>query len=177
MERRLKRRVAQKNNFLFKNKIMEDDDFNLDDFSNEENDDFEQKQKNKRSQPIYLKAVDIFRTVEALASSLSGDDKEMYVDTLRESAMMLAPKIAGVIGGDSWILSMQNAAIIRYHAEYLLTATSGLKAFTKADKDYVKVLRDDMEEFRELFKEWVKTFEKIEKEDWDEDEWGLFVRQ
>ncbi len=156
---------------------MDDDDFNLDDFSDGEDDDFERMQKNKRHQPIYLKAVDIFRTVEALAASLKGDDKEMYMDTIRESAMMLAPKIAGVIGGDSWVLSMQNASIIRYHAQYLHTSTSGLKVFTKADKDYIKVLRDDMEEFRELFKEWVSTFAKMEKEEWDEDEWGLFVRE
>ena len=155
---------------------MEDDDFNLDDFSDEEEDDFERKQKNRKNQPLMLKAMEIFRTVEALASSLKGRDKDMYANTLRESGMMLAPKIAGVIGGDSWVLSMQNASIIRYHAQYLHTATSGLKAMTKADKDYIKVLRDDMEEFRELFKEWVKTFDKIEKKDWDEDEWGLFVR-
>ena len=42
------------------------------------------------------------------------------------------------------------------HAEWLMSATSGLKAMTKADKDYVKFLRTEMEELRDLFNAWVK---------------------
>lgn len=155
---------------------MEDEDFNFEEPSDEEREEFEREEKKRRNHPLFLKAKEILTTVDALAMTLTGRDKTMYAHTLRESAMMLAPKIAGAMGSESWILCMQNAAIIRYHAQYLHTATSGLKTMTKADKDYIKVLRDDMEEFRELFKEWVKSFDKIEREEWDEDEWGLFIR-
>jgi len=120
--------------------------------------------------------MEVLKTTSALVESLSDEDKEFYERTLMESAYTLAPKIAGVMGSESWILSMQNASIIRYHAEYLLTSTSGLRIFTKAEKDYVQVLRTEVEEFRELFKEWVQTFKKLEQEEYV-DEWGLFLRE
>lgn len=160
---------------------MDDDDFdfNLDDLSPEELEELTKEQQRKDKQiktsPVFIKANDIFDTVTALSESLSEEDREFYESTLIESAMMLSPKIAGAMASESWLLSMQNAAIIRYHAEYLHTSTSGLKMFTKAPKEYVQVLRDDMEEFRELFKEWVKSFKNLENEDY-RDEWGLFIR-
>ncbi len=157
----------------------DDFDFNFDDLSPEEMEELEKEQKEKdkrmRTSPVFIKAKDVLNTVRALIESLSEEDREFYESTLIESAMMLAPKIAGAMGSESWLLSMQNAAIVRYHAQYLLTSTSGLKIFTGAQKEYVQVLRTEMEEFRELFKEWVNSFDKLENEDYT-DEWGLFIR-
>lgn len=159
---------------------MEGWDFNYDELSEEEKEELEREEKAKkqaiRTSPVYKKASEIYNTVSALVESLPEKDKEFHQCILLESAMMLAPKIAGAMSSESWLLSMQNAAIVRYHAEYLHTSTSGLRLFSKVEKDYVKVLREDMEEFRELFKEWVKTFEKLEHEDYT-DEWGLFIRK
>jgi len=161
---------------------MEDDNdfnFNFDDLSDEEKEEIEREEKARRAaiknNPAYKKAMEIYETVNALVESLDEDGKEMYKSILLESAIMIAPKIAGAIGSESWLLSMQNAAIVRYHAEYLHTSTSGLRMFTKAQKDYVKLLRTEIEEFRELFKEWVKTFHKLDHEEYT-DEWGLFIR-
>lgn len=162
---------------------MEDDDdfdFNFDDLSDEEKEEIEKQQREERqaleTSPIYIKAFEIYNTVNALVESLSDDDKEFYQSILLESSMILAPKIAGAFGSESWLICMQNASIIRYHAEYLHTSTSGLRLFTKAQKEYVQLFRTDMEEFRELFKEWVKTFDKLEHEEYV-DEWGLFLRK
>lgn len=162
---------------------MEDDDdfnFNFDDLSDEEKEEIEKQQREERhaleTSPIYIKAFEIYNTVNALVESLSDDDKEFYQSILLESSMILAPKIAGAFGSQSWLICMQNASIIRYHAEYLHTSTSGLRLFTKAQKEYVQLFRTEMEEFRELFKEWVKTFDKLEKEEYV-DEWGLFLRE
>ncbi len=157
----------------------EDFDFNFEALTPEEMEELEKEQKKRdkkiRTSPVFKKANEVLRTVTALIESLSEEDRKFYESTLTESAMMLSPKIAGAMGSESWLISMQNAAIIRYHAAYLHTSTSGLKMFTSADKDYVQLLRTDMEEFRELFKEWVKSFEKLEDEDYT-DEWGLFIR-
>ena len=150
-----------------------DEDFIFDD---PDDDEFERRQKRRKNLPIYKKALEIAKTARLLASTLNGHDKEMYEYHLNESAMIIAAKLAGAIGGGSWLVAIQNAAIVRSHAEWMLTATSGLKHMTKADKNYVKVLRADMEEFRELFKDWVTELHKMEKEDFDEDEWGLFIR-
>lgn len=162
---------------------MEDDDdfdFNFDDLSDEEKEEIEKQQREERqaleTSPIYIKAFEIYNTVNALVESLSDDDKEFYQSILLESSMILAPKIAGAFGSESWLICMQNASIIRYHAEYLHNSTSGLRLFTKAQKEYVQLFRTDMEEFRELFKEWVKTFDKLEHEEYV-DEWGLFLRK
>lgn len=144
-------------------------------FDEEGDNDFERFQRRKKNLPIYKKALEISHTVHALNACLKGRDKEMYAYHLSESSLILPAKIAGAIGSGSWLISMQNAAIVRYHAEWLLSATSGLKAMTKADKDYVKVLRTEVEEFQELFREWVKEIQKIDKDDFD-DEWGLFIR-
>ena len=161
--------------------MEEDDDFdfNFDDLSDEEKEEIEKQQQEERhaleTSPIYIKAFEIYDTVNALVESLSDEDKEFYQSILLESSMMLAPKIAGAFGSNSWLICMQNASIIRYHAEYLHTSTSGLRLFTKAQKEYVQLFRTEMEEFRELFKEWVKTFDKLEHDEYV-DEWGLFLR-
>jgi hypothetical protein len=99
----------------------------------------------------------------------------MYESTLLESAYILVPKLAGAIGSESWHICMSNAAIIRYHADYLLTSTSGLRYFTNAEKDYVALMRKEMLELQKLFKEWILECNKLDREDY-EDEWGLFLR-
>jgi len=155
---------------------MNEDDFNFDDdFSDDDQDDFEKERNQTRSSPLFKKAMEIVNTVSALVESLDDEDKEMYEQLLLESAYILAPKIGGAMGSGSYIICMQNASIIRYHAEYLLTSTSGLKMFTNAKKDYVQVLREDMLEFQSLFKEWVSAFSQLGKEDYT-DEWGLFLQ-
>ena len=162
--------------------IMDDDDdfnFDFEDLTPEEQEElereFRERQDKIKRHPLRIKGNEIYEVVSAFIESLSGDAKEMYASTLMESALIINGKLAGAMSGDHWLLCMQNASIIRYHAEYLHTSTSGLKAFTDADADYIKVLRTTMQEFRELFKEWVKTFDSFEKEDY-EDEWGLFLR-
>jgi hypothetical protein len=162
---------------------MDDDDdffdFNYDDLSDEEKEEidreYQAERKAIRTSPLFRKANEIYSTVSALVESLSDEDKNFYQSILLESASILAPKIAGAMGSGNWIICMQNASLIRYHAEYLLTSTSGLKLFTKAEKDYIQLLRIDMEEFRELFKAWVATFAKLDREEYT-DEWGLFIR-
>ncbi|HWY12784.1 MAG TPA: hypothetical protein VN026_15730 [Bacteroidia bacterium] len=144
-------------------------------FDDPDDDEFERLQKRKKNLPVFKKALEIAHTVNALNVCLKGRDKEMYAHHLSESSLILGAKIAGAVGSGSWLIAMQNAAIVRYHAEWLLTATSGLKTMTKADKDYIKVLRNEMEEFRDLFNEWVKEIHKMDKDDF-EDEWGLFIK-
>lgn len=158
----------------------DDMDFNFDDLSPEENEELgkeiERERKRTFGHPLMKKATEIYKIVHTLNETVDEEDRERYMGTMYESAIMLAPKIAGAMGSKSWQICMQNAAIIRYHAEYIRIGTNGLKVFTKTDPSYIKMLRSEMEEFRELFKAWVKTFDQLEQEDY-EDEWGLFVRK
>lgn len=164
----------------------DDDDFNFDyeSLSEEEKAEIEKEMREKDEQrdnhPLFKKANDIIDLVTAIVESLPEGVKEIYESTLTESAYMLAPKLAGAMGSESWLICMQNGALIRYHAEYLLTATSGLKMFMEEDdvkinQDYIALMRKEMLEFQKLFVEWTKEFNKLEREEYT-DEWGLFLR-
>jgi hypothetical protein len=158
----------------------DEDDFDFnDDMSDEEQNEFEreyeEEKKRRKNHPLVIQGEEIYNTVSAIVECIPDEDREVYASTLMESAMIIPAKIAGAVGCDSWLLSMQNAAIIRYHAEYLLTSTSGLKIFTKTDKDYIKILREEMTRFREIFSEWVQEIHKIPDDEYP-DEWGLFIR-
>ena len=161
---------------------MEDEfNFDFEDLTPEEKEELEQEEKKRKAyinnHPLFMKAQEIPETVSALLESFPEEEmRKMYASTLTESAMMLAPKLAGAMGSNSWLLCMQNASLIRYHAEYLLTSTSGIQLFFEnADKDYVQVLRDDMLEFRALYNEWMKEIRQLDEEEYT-DEWGLFLR-
>jgi hypothetical protein len=66
---------------------------------------------------------------------------------------------------------MEIAAIIRKAARELSTYCTGLAMCGYKNTDYLQLLRDEIEEFRVLFAEWVKTFDQ-----WNYliDSWGLF---
>jgi hypothetical protein len=135
-----------------------------------------EEEKKRKNHPLTRQAEEIYQVVSALLDRAPDEeDLSIYAEPMRDSAMIIPVKIAGAMGSGSWLLSMQNAAIIRSHAEYLLTATSGLKYEAKIDQQYVKMLREEMIHFRELFVEWIKELHEMEDEDFT-DEWGLFLR-
>jgi hypothetical protein len=126
--------------------------------------------------PLFIQAQEIADITTALIQSIADDrERALYEATLTESARTLAPKISGVLYSSSWLLSMQHAAIVRYHAEYLLSSTSGLKMLNSVDPRYVKLLRDEMLIFRELFKKWCAKINDMNKDEYDDD-WGLFSK-
>jgi hypothetical protein len=157
----------------------EDMDFGFGDMSPEDHERLEREMREKHERihkhPLFLKAEEIFQTVHTMSETMQQEEREMHMRILLESAMMLAPKILGALSSESWLLSMQNASIVRYHAQYLLTATYSLSEISGVPEEYTQVLQDEMEEFRDMFKEWVRSFKDLADEDID-DEWGLFMR-
>jgi hypothetical protein len=150
-------------------------DYNEDDHQRRE-EEMKRRDKKARKHPLLRQAVEIANITAALVESIEDDkERQLYEATLLESSMILSAKISGVINSASWLLSMQSAAIARYHAEYLLTATSGLNMLRSIDKTYVALLRDEMLLFRELFFDWCSHLRNM-KEDGYTDEWGLFLR-
>ncbi len=124
--------------------------------------------------PIYQKAMLISQLVNSLIASLPEDDE--YIQgtkhLMREDAMMMAAKIAGAEGGDMYSIRMQNAAIIRDFAMHLYVQVGSLR-FNKSYKDleYVTLIRSEIDNFRILFIEWIKSFD-VTNYYWDE--WELF---
>jgi hypothetical protein len=155
----------------------DNEDFEFDDLSKEERDEMAKEMRahdeRRRSHPLMRKAHEVCEIANALCESIEEGFEKEQARLMMESAMVLAAKFAGAFECESWLLSMQNAAIIRYHAQYVHTGTSGLMESDEVDQSYVNLLRKEMEAFRQLFCDWCNEIHQMPKDELD-DEWGLF---
>ena len=150
-----------------------------DDFDNEEGEAWKTNELRAAGAALYLKWREVFGLVLAFAENLSDsefvEEKETHEQSTQkliyENAMIIAPKIISASAVDLYVLQMENAAIIRTNARQLMEQVGFAVLMGFADENYKKVIEDAMDEFRELFKNWVATFQK----DDFEDEWGLFI--
>jgi len=125
--------------------------------------------------PLYKKAMEIFKLTRGLAEIVPDDNaflQETTVKFMVEDSMIIPAKIAGAHGVGLYDLKMENAAIIRKAARELMVNAGSLR-FEKdiKDKEYITLLRNEIEEFRLLFIEWVAGFDKS---NYIIDRWGLF---
>ena len=121
--------------------------------------------------PIYQKAKEIEDLTEALVSSFdktkNGREKEIYKKLISHSKK-LSRKIAAAEGGDLYSLRISNALQIRNFARELQTMLNLSAALKLAHKDYIVFIIKEVECFRELFLDWVSTFDKTNDvhDDW-----------
>lgn len=131
----------------------EEDEEEADDFDDDDDDDFDDED----------------------AEELDEEDVrsfgEHYKSIMMEDVMIINAKLRGAEGGNLYSIRMENAVIIKVHAMSLLTATSGLKMMGLSNNKYLQLLRDEIEEFRKLFVDWINTFDKTHD---IPDGWGLF---
>jgi hypothetical protein len=125
--------------------------------------------------PLYQKAEQIFKITEGLVEIVPADNEFLQETTVRfmlEDAMIIPAKIAGAHAVELYDLKMENATIIRKAARELYVQAGSLR-FEKdiLDKDYIHLLRKEIDEFRLLFIDWVAGFDM-----WNyiKDDWGLF---
>ncbi len=112
---------------------------------------------------------------DSLHEPTDGDilNKEMmedHVAMIMGDAYEVAVKIKSSEAG-LYIIRMENAAIIRKNAQFIKISTNSFMLEGMMEPQHRQVIRDEIDNFRELFKTWVATFKKDEFED----EWGLFV--
>ncbi len=131
--------------------------------------------------PIYKKANEIYdicmKFTDLIIDEHHASDKielQMLVETarhIRENAMIIPVKISGAEAVELYDIKMENAAIIRKCAREIRTNTFSFGMLEHLELDYIKLIRNEIEEFRILFAEWVKTFDQ-----WNYiiDRWGLF---
>lgn len=130
---------------------------------------------NTHKMPLYKKAEQIFKLTEGLVHTIPAGNEFLQETTVRfmlENAMIIPAKIAGAEAADLYDLRMENAAIIRKAARELYVQAGSLR-FEEGitDKDYITLLRKEIDEFRLLFIDWVAGFDQ-----WNyiKDSWGLF---
>lgn len=120
--------------------------------------------------PIYRKAMDMSDIISHIVAAVehtdikfkNTDEAEMIkfsLDCMVENALIIPAKIAGALEeAMDYDIKMENATLIRKAARELLMDAQNVQVHGFKDVEYLDILRNEIEEFRELFAEWVKTF-------------------
>lgn len=148
---------------------------NDDDNDSDSDYDPEEERRKLEAKPIFQKAEEILELTQRIVDTLdkSSPHAEVHASVMLEDAMIIPAKIAGAEAMDDYILRMENAVIIKVHARSLLTQTSSLKYLELCDPAYLQLLRDEIEAFRRLFRQWIASFDIDTTKEGDG--WGLFV--
>ena len=129
--------------------------------------------KLKETKAIYSKGIEIKELVEEIID-LIPEEKEMQLQIgkqLSEAATNILLKIISSDAGVLYDIKMENAVIVRYSANCVLSAAYMLEVYEYEYKEYLPLIKEKMEEFRDLFKVWITSFDpKLALED----KWGLF---
>lgn len=138
------------------------------------------KEEDSSKHPLFLKAKSIYSLIDQIISNANDvhqDEIEAkmtkeYISFLKESALVVIAKLSYAIKEDvPYDLKMENATIIRKSAREILTNISGLELMRFKEVDYLELVRNEVEEFRHLFAEWLQTFDPW---NYNIDRWGLF---
>ncbi len=124
--------------------------------------------------PIYKKAELILNLINSLLETIPEDNDYLNATKylMRDDIAIICAKIAGAEGGDLYSIRMQNAAIIRDYAMHLYVQVGSLRFQDDfEEKEYVELIRKEIEAFRFLFIDWVSSFDKS---NYIWDEWELF---
>jgi len=124
--------------------------------------------------PIFKKAEEIGRITEIIMSNIDVEkDVFMVRDQMRMNGYMIGAKIAAAEGGGLYSLRMECAVLVKLAARELMVQTNYLKNDNLCPPEYIKLLRDEIENLRLLFIEWVDSFDK---NDDIQDDWGELFR-
>ncbi len=144
----------------------EDGEFDI----NGDGDDFESLDKHEKL-PVFKKAMQIAELTRVLVDTFDKKKDVFHLhEQMMENAYVLGAKIAGAEGGDIFSLRMENAVLIKISARELLSSTSLCKQQKLCDQDYLQLLRNEIDEFRKLFIEWVASFDRTNDIG---DDWGI----
>ncbi|MEQ1676958.1 MAG: hypothetical protein ABL876_09670 [Chitinophagaceae bacterium] len=94
---------------------------------------------------------------------------EEHKGMLLGDAYQVAVKIKSSEAG-LYMIRMENASIIRKNAQFIKSSMLTMIAEGAIEEAHGRVIREEIDKFRMLFRHWVSTFERDEFED----EWGLF---
>lgn len=123
--------------------------------------------------PIYQKAKEIDKTLRII-TGLFPEENE-YLQSLKsnllEDIMIIQAKICGAEAVKLYDIKMENAAIIRKAARDIMVSGNTLEMFGFSDAKYYKIIRNLIEDFRLLFRDWVAGFNP---KHFIVDDWGLF---
>jgi hypothetical protein len=143
-----------------------------DDDANENAYDPEKERNRVESLPIYQKAEELRELTRRIIDSIDDERVRMiHMNTMLEDSIIIPERIAAAEAVDDYLLKLENATIVKIHARSLQNQSVSLLFDGALPKEYLSLLKKETEAFRQLFSQWVKTFDKSERRD---DGWGLF---
>ena len=114
-----------------------------------------------RQLPVFKKAEELVELVEVIAESLKEDSKKEHLAVeMMSNAYIIQAKIAGAEGGSLYSLRMQNAVLIKLAVHDMFNAVSAASILEIGEEDYVNLMREKVEEFRLIFVDWIRCFDK-----------------
>lgn len=114
-----------------------------------------------QSSAIYKKALEIVKITESLIHTFDDiKDKLRLKEQMMRNARLLPAKVAGAEAMDLYSLKMENAVLIKIAARELLADTSLCRQMDICTEDYLQVLRNEIESFRLLYLDWIRSFDK-----------------
>ena len=137
-------------------------------FDEEEQDSF----KYRYDKPLKDKAWELYKIVQAIEADLPSDKEIEHITRFMHADVgTINAKIAGASGDTLYAIKMQNAALIRQAAMDLYVSKHGFAEEKYTNLHYFDLLRSTLDEFKEIFIDWVDSFDQ-----WNyiKDDWGLF---
>ena len=154
----------------------EDDEFNDED---EEGEEWKPNPTRDACKALYQQWQQVMIVLNGALDSMKIEEKEDgfpaeywedHKGMLLGDAFQVAVKIKSSEAGNMYMLRMENAGIIRKNAQFIKSAMLTMMSEEVIEKAHGRVIREEIDKFRFLFKTWVSTFQKDEFED----EWGLY---
>lgn len=102
---------------------------------------------------------------EGFPSAYWKDYKAMILGDAYQVAVKIKSSEAGL-----YMIRMENACLIRKNAQSIKSSMLTMIAEGVIEESHGMIIRDEIDNFRMLFRHWVSTFVRDEFED----EWGLF---
>ncbi|MFN5417384.1 MAG: hypothetical protein ACK5B9_10030 [Flavobacteriia bacterium] len=150
-----------------------EDEFDEEDFHKERKAEF----KRIKSLKILKKSEDILDLVLKICELIEPEDNP-EAEILREikeiiqyEALMIPPKIIGAESVEYYDLKMENAVIIRKSAMEVSLHCTSLEMYGFKEVSYLNLVRDEVNSFRDLFVEWIASFDKSQ---YIGDLWNVF---
>ena len=148
--------------------------YDAESFSNESgNDNDSWKPVKIYGNQLFKKGIDILNLSQTICDVLPIDEHaEVTRSLMLENAMTVITKIKGAMAVDNvYSIVMESAVIIKVNICQLKDQLWACEALHEVEQKYVDVLRDELEEFKLIFIQWLGSFNK----DSDlPDEWYLF---
>lgn len=123
---------------------------------------------------LYKKAIEILNLTLTICDLFVEEDgqPEITKKLMMENALLIPAKIKGGMAvDDTYSLVMENAVIIKVNICELKAQLWACEVIHEIDKEYIAVLHNEINLFKDLFINWVNSFNK---ENDLPDDWHLF---